>query len=439
MGQSTVKVREDDSSRVVPIIAEENQLVREEVLSKWQNLLNLISEVFDVPSALIMRLRETDIEVFALNKHDDNPYEALEQCKLGMGLYCETVLGTDSPLEVPNALESAIWKDNPDVKLDMISYLGYPIKWPDGSYFGTICVLDSKTRTYNEMYKNMLKEFGSVLETDLELYIKNYELKQSIDALEKTQDQLIKLERNKITTELMSGIAHEINTPIGVSITTASHINKIAEKGSQIKDLETYSETLDDIQEGMVLLNRNLEAAASLISSYKRISTDQSKGDCKVFVVADYVESVFRSMRYELKLNHVNHKVSGNTEMTIFSCPGPLSQVFMNLINNSILHGFHGSGGHISVYIEETSDTCKIEFMDNGEGIENDHLEKIFEPFYTRSKVLNKDINGLNDNSGMGLCIVKEIVESTLKGSIKCISNSDGAKFILDLPKAVIL
>lgn len=439
MGQSVVKIREFDESKSIPIKSEDNQLVRDEVLSKWQNLLNLISEVFDVPSALIMRLHETEIEVFALNEHKNNPYESLEKCNLGMGLYCETVLGTDQALEVPNALQSSIWRDNPDVKLNMISYLGYPIKWPDGSYFGTICVLDNKTRIYSEMYKKMLEEFGSVLETDLDLYIKNHELKRSIDILEKTQEQLIKLERNKITTELMSGIAHEINTPIGVSITTASHINKIAERGGQLTSAKEYNKTLEDIQEGMALLNRNLEAAAGLISSYKRISTDQSKGDCKVFSVGEYIESVFRSMRYELKLNHVTYQINAEDSFKIFSCPGPLTQVFMNLITNSMIHGFNGVGGHINVHVEETPDVCLITFEDNGSGILPKNYTNVFEPFFTENKEGYNNSVGLNENSGMGLSIAKEIVEKTLKGSIKCVTSNSGAKFLIELPKAVIL
>ncbi|MFZ6775175.1 GAF domain-containing protein, partial [Undibacterium sp. SXout7W] len=87
-----------------------------------------------------------------------NPYEAYEKANLNTGLYCETVMATRALLHVPHALEDEHWKDNPDVALNMISYLGVPLLWPDDEVFGTICVLDSKKRSYQQRYVDLLWE-----------------------------------------------------------------------------------------------------------------------------------------------------------------------------------------------------------------------------------------------------------------------------------------
>jgi GAF domain-containing protein len=86
---------------------------------------------------------------------------------LNTGLYCETVMKTRQPLLVPDALVEEEWKSNPDIKLGMISYLGFPIAWPDGHIFGTICVLDNKRNEYSEPYRKLLLQFREVLQADL--------------------------------------------------------------------------------------------------------------------------------------------------------------------------------------------------------------------------------------------------------------------------------
>ena len=91
----------------------------------------------------------------------------------GSGLYCETVINTNGKLRIPNALADEKWKNNPDVKLNMISYLGFPILLPDGNPFGTICVLDNKENAYSETYENFIKNFREIIQSQLELIYMN--------------------------------------------------------------------------------------------------------------------------------------------------------------------------------------------------------------------------------------------------------------------------
>jgi PAS domain S-box-containing protein len=138
-----------------------------EVIRKWQEIVDLLAEIMHVPSALVMKVEPPNITVFVSSESKGNPYEQDEVSSLNTGLYCETVMKTRQPLLVPDALLEEEWKSNPDIKLGMISYLGYPIAWPDGHIFGTICVLDNKRNEYSEPYRKLLLQFREVLQTDL--------------------------------------------------------------------------------------------------------------------------------------------------------------------------------------------------------------------------------------------------------------------------------
>jgi len=143
-------------------------------LKKWQNIVDIIAELIDIPAALIMRLVESDIEVFVSSRSDGNPYHPGDhEHFLGSGLYCETVINSNDKLLIPNALTDEKWKNNPDIKLNMISYLGFPIILPDGKPFGTICVLDNKENAYSETYENFIKNFREIIESQLELIYMN--------------------------------------------------------------------------------------------------------------------------------------------------------------------------------------------------------------------------------------------------------------------------
>src|ERR1700719_1720235 len=141
--------------------------VPSEIVGKWQGIVDLLAEIMRVPSALVMKVEPPNITVFVSSESKGNPYEQDEVSSLNTGLYCETVMKTRQPLLVPDALVEEEWKSNPDIKLGMISYLGFPIEWPDGHIFGTICVLDNKRNEYSEPYRKLLLQFREVLQADL--------------------------------------------------------------------------------------------------------------------------------------------------------------------------------------------------------------------------------------------------------------------------------
>jgi len=172
-----VYLRKEDKEEKVKITGINKPKISSQAVTKWQRILNLMAKIIDVPAGLIMNITEDSMVVFLKSQNNENPYPEGGSDTLGHGLYCETVIGKDKELLVEDALKSMKWKDNPDVKLNMISYYGLPIKWPDEEFFGTICVLDSKANNYSEEYKELIKEFKSVIEDDLKMLLYQKKLK----------------------------------------------------------------------------------------------------------------------------------------------------------------------------------------------------------------------------------------------------------------------
>lgn len=144
------------------------------ILKKWQDIVDIIAQLIDVPAALIMRLVKSDIEVFVSSQSEENPYQPGDsEHFLGSGLYCETVINSHDKLLVPNALADKNWDNNPDIKLDMISYLGFPIILPNNQPFGTICILDNKENAYSETIENLIINFRDIIQSQLELIYMN--------------------------------------------------------------------------------------------------------------------------------------------------------------------------------------------------------------------------------------------------------------------------
>src|SRR5215469_2833308 len=145
----------------------EHTEIPSEILLKWQEIVNVLAEVMHVTATLVMQVEPPNIKVFVSSESTGNPYEDGELASLSTGLYCETVMKTRQPLLVPDALADEEWKSNPDIKLGMISYLGFPIAWPDGEIFGTICALDNKKNEYGDLYRKLLLHYREVLQADL--------------------------------------------------------------------------------------------------------------------------------------------------------------------------------------------------------------------------------------------------------------------------------
>ncbi|MDN3920270.1 GAF domain-containing protein [Roseateles violae] len=144
----------------------ENKDVPQGYMERWQQSADLVAAAARVPAALVMRVWPEQIEVLISSLGDDNPYEEHEKADLGTGLYCETVMATREALLVPDALLDPAWDHNPDIRLNMISYLGVPLVWPDDTIFGTVCMLDRKSRDFRPPSLQLLLGLKDLIEAD---------------------------------------------------------------------------------------------------------------------------------------------------------------------------------------------------------------------------------------------------------------------------------
>lgn len=199
---ATINIRETNESKKVKIASDSKPELVDATLKKWQVLIDTLARIINVPSALIMRLNKDNIEVFLKSNTKGNPYKENEKVDLVYGLYCENVIGKQQQLIVPNAKKSKVWrKNNPDVDINMISYLGVPINWPDGECFGTVCVLDNKENKYSKDFAHLINQMKLHIELDLQTLLQNLELH----------------ELNEVKSKFLSLISHDIRGSISSS------------------------------------------------------------------------------------------------------------------------------------------------------------------------------------------------------------------------------
>ena len=145
------------------------------ILSDWQNLVDILTRIFHVPSAIITKFDPPYVEIFKASTTPENPYSEGLRVEMA-GHYCEAVFKNKQKLLVTNALEDNQWQQAPEIDYGMIFYFGLPVRYPDGELFGTLCVLDSKENIHSIDLENLLIEFRNMLESHLTLLLQKQEL-----------------------------------------------------------------------------------------------------------------------------------------------------------------------------------------------------------------------------------------------------------------------
>jgi PAS domain S-box-containing protein len=175
--------------------------VPEEVQARWQRLVDQAARIAGVSAAIIMRLDEPQLEVFVSSVSEGNPYQKGTRADLDTGLYCETVIHRRAPLLIPDARQNPAWDHNPALEVGMTFYLGYPLKWPDGDIFGTICLLDVKDNPHAPQLGGLIGEIQKVVENDLRLLVEAGARQELLAELQRHRDQLREIVAEK-TAEL---------------------------------------------------------------------------------------------------------------------------------------------------------------------------------------------------------------------------------------------
>jgi|AGTN01.3.fsa_nt_gi Signal transduction histidine kinase regulating C4-dicarboxylate transport system len=260
------------------------------------------------------------------------------------------------------------------------------------------------------------------------------EAEEALATLQRAQAILVEAEKMASLGQLVAGIAHEINTPVGVTLSAATHLAAQAEQtDKRYAEGELSGDELEAFlamaQEACRLMTMNSQRAAELIQSFKQVAVDQTADARRIFDLGTYLNEILLSLRPALKAQPVTVEVDCPAGITVDGYPGALSQVVSNLINNSLLHGFGpGGGGRITLTARLRGDgSVQLVHADDGRGIPAHLLPKVFDPFFTT----RRDAGG----SGLGLHIVYNIVHQRLGGTIAVDSPSGGgARFLIQMP-----
>lgn len=244
----------------------------------------------------------------------------------------------------------------------------------------------------------------------------NQELLSTLEKLHEFQGQLVETEKMASLGDLVAGIAHEVNTPIGLGVTASSLLaDKLSEIKTAFEDKTLKSSQLKkfltDSDENVSIIFRNLERAAKLISSFKKVAVDQSSAESRTFNVKGLLDEVLLTLSAKIKSANVTISVICPDDLDINSKPGPINQILINLILNSIYHAFEGlDHGTIAINVMNLSDQLHINYSDDGIGIDNSMKAKIFDPFTTTKRG--------SGGSGLGMHLVYNLVTQALDGHI---------------------
>ncbi|REL36413.1 sensor histidine kinase [Thalassotalea euphylliae] len=277
--------------------------------------------------------------------------------------------------------------------------------------------MEMQQRELLKQQEQLTEENQRRKKTELTLTQTNRDLKDSIIELNKAQARLLDAEKMAVLGNLSAEVSHEINTPIGVSITSTSYLSDLLNKlkrdvNEQVITKRSMDDFLLNAEQSINLLLNNLNRASDLIASYKQVAVDQTSDKIRPINMAQYVDEVIQSLHPKLKKTTHRVKVNcpGNIDVHVHT--GAISQIFTNLIINSIIHGFDGlNRGEIQIDISYQQDRIYIDYRDNGHGVKPEALPYLFEPFYT-----TKSSEG---GTGLGTNIVHSLVTDTLNGVIR--------------------
>ncbi|WP_019027629.1 GAF domain-containing sensor histidine kinase [Colwellia piezophila] len=397
--------------------------IYQQLIDSWNKTLAVVAKLAEVPVALVMRVEQDKISVFSKNDHSENPYNIGDSDILNSsGLYCEHVIKSQQQLHIPNALIDEKWQNNPDIKLNMVAYLGLPIVDGDGCPFGTICILDNKEHVFSETIMELL----AAIKHSFELQLRQLHFQRIEDEKQQLEDLAM----------LIRGISHEINTPLGVGITTTSVIESNIEKIQQKLKEKSLSQKnltncLNTMQEGVKILSKSLETSAEKVTILRELLANDFETTSQSIALYPLVIAAQDKYKKELNSLQVKYNIEHNEHLDTqaFISAELFLQVLLILCKNSLEHGLVGiDNPEIEVKFKNYPNVIKLHYLDNGKGIDKSDHKKIFSPFYSTNRI--------SGCSGLGLSIAKSIITQQLHGEISIEESAIGVHFVISLPKA---
>lgn len=262
------------------------------------------------------------------------------------------------------------------------------------------------------------------------------QLMVTLNDLNEAQDKLVESEKMAALGNLVAGVAHEVNTPLGVAITGTSMVNDriVVLKENLEKGTLTREQLTSFVERGadsLSLTQKNLQRVGALISNFKQIAVDQMVAEKREIDLRGYLEEVMSTLSIEMRRAGVAYRIDIPSDIRMVTIPGAMAQIITNLVTNAIRHAFNEPGGEITLSAETIAgNQVRITFSDNGAGMDERVLAKIFDPFFTTKRN--------EGGTGLGMPIVYNLVRQKLHGDITVKSKpGEGTSFFLALPRSL--
>ena len=326
-----------------------------------------------------------------------------------------------TPLEISSMLDVPIRHKGEMIGIICCEHIGNKRQWSEDEATFAGSLADLIGRAINaHAFKESEQKLNDI----------NNKLEQTIK--ERTA-QLVESEKMAALGNLVAGIAHEVNTPLGISITASSAITDSIKKLEKAMENGRLSEVLfksflQESYELLFMLENNLDRAADLIQHFKQTAVDHSDQNIHIFDVKKSLSSLVLSLKTEMTKYGVNVKLDIEEKLTIYSYPSAWSQIFSNLILNSCNHAFENNNNpEINIKISIKQDKIMAEYMDNGCGIPEENIAQIMLPFFTTKRG--------QGGTGLGMSIVYNLITEQLNGTIEIKSEmGKGIRILIECP-----
>src|SRR5690554_1647388 len=299
---------------------------------------------------------------------------------LTVGFYSEY----SQPLNITSLVEAPIHHRGEMLGIISCEHRGEPREWQPAEVAFACTLADLYGRVISAQQRNNYEKQLHQINESLEVKVaeRTAWLENALRNLTHTQAKLIESEKLASVGRMMAGLAHEINTPLGIAVTASSHceseLRRLQHLYSRNELAENdFTQFLNTINEGMLLLSHNLNRAVHLVQDFKLVGAIQTSSEEEEFELISCIDIIIQSLQPLLKQHRLIHEFASDEPITMNSYPGALAQVITNLVTNSIHHGFaEKDNGEIRLRVAAHNDQIHLGYSDNGCGIATDIQSK---------------------------------------------------------------
>jgi len=416
------------------------------------NLHGIIGELMMAKNFIIALTHpdtgEISIPYFADEKDDEAPQQRFP---FGMGMVSYVLQTKQAQLHDAGSfarLHAAGKVKHPLGSTDIASWIGAPMLVHDKAYGVLVVQSYDPTVVYTKADLDLLAFISShvavaiarmqsdraIRKAKERLEQQNAALEQALHQLQEAQSELVRKEKLASLGQMVAGVAHEINTPLGICVTATSHLvqelkltrEELAAGAMTEDSLDAF---FDIVDQSLRIMTTNTQRAAALVRSFKQVAVDQSSDDIRSFNLGTYLNEVLLSLQPKLKGRPIEVAVDCPKDLVLESFPGAVSQIVTNMVVNSLMHGFErDQRGHITVHAAPDGDHVVFDYADDGAGMDAETLAKLFDPFFTTKRG--------SGGSGLGGHILYNLATNVLGGSLRVESSpGQGLRYHLRFPR----